>query len=219
MCSACWGLGYKRVEMHFLPAVKVICDECNGMRLNPVSLEVTYKNKNLGQYLETTVDEARIAFENHPRITRILDTLIAVGLGYVKLGQETASLSGGEAQRLKLSRELAKRSTGRTLYLLDEPTTGLHSEDILKLLVVLHRLVDKGNTMIIIEHQLDIIKNADYLIDLGPDAGEKGGSVVCTGTPEQLAQCTHSWTAKYLSQELMGVKMQHKDTKARRHKE
>lgn len=198
MCSACWGLGYRRVEMHFLPAVKITCDECNGMRLNPVSLEVKYKDKSLGQYLETTVDEARVAFENHPRITRILDTLIAVGLGYVKLGQETASLSGGEAQRLKLSRELAKRPTGRTLYLLDEPTTGLHSEDIQKLLKVLHRLVDSGNTMIMIEHQLDMIKNADYLIDLGPEAGEKGGFVVGTGTPEELSRCKNSWTGHYL---------------------
>jgi excinuclease ABC subunit A len=198
MCSACWGLGYRCVEMHFLPAVKVICDECHGMRLNPVSLEVAYKGKNLGQYLDTTVDEAYLAFENHPRITRILDTLIAVGLGYVKLGQETASLSGGEAQRLKLSRELTKRATGKTLYLLDEPTTGLHSEDIQKLLIVLHRLVDKGNTMIMIEHHLDMIKNADYLIDLGPEAGEKGGYIVCTGTPEQVAACQQSWTGKYL---------------------
>ena len=127
MCSCCWGLGYRKVEMHFLPPVKVVCEDCPGLRLNPVSLEVTYKGKNFGQYLDTTVDEARIAFENHPRIIRILDTLIAVGLGYVKLGQETASLSGGEAQRIKLSRELAKSSTGKTLYLLDEPTTGLHS--------------------------------------------------------------------------------------------
>lgn len=198
MCSACWGLGYRRVEMHFLPPVKVVCEDCGGMRLNPVSLEVTYKDKNFGQYLDTTVDEARIAFENHPRITRILDTLISVGLGYVKLGQETASLSGGEAQRLKLSRELAKRSTGKTLYLLDEPTTGLHAEDIQKLLTVLHRLVDKGNTMIMIEHHLDMIKNSDYLIDLGPEAGEKGGHVVCTGTPEQVATCKGSWTGQYL---------------------
>lgn len=198
MCSGCWGLGYRRIEMHFLPAVKVVCDECQGMRLNPISLEVTYKGKNLGQYLDMTVDEARIVFENHPRITRILDTLIAVGLGYVKLGQETASLSGGEAQRLKLSRELAKRSTGKTLYLLDEPTTGLHSEDIQKLLPILHRLVDKGNTMIMIEHHLDMIKNADYLIDLGPDAGAKGGKVVCTGTPEEVATHEQSWTGFYL---------------------
>lgn len=198
MCSGCWGLGYRRVEMHFLPAVKVVCEECNGLRLNPLSLEVTYKGKNLGQYFDTTVDEARIAFADHPRITRILDTLIAVGLGYVKLGQETASLSGGEAQRLKLSRELAKRSTGKTLYLLDEPTTGLHAEDIQKLLIVLHKLVDKGNTMIMIEHQVEMIKNADYLIDLGPEAGEKGGYVVCTGTPEEVANCKESVTGKYL---------------------
>ncbi len=198
MCTGCWGLGYRRVEMHFLPAVKVVCEDCQGLRLNPVSLEVTYAGKNLGQYLDTTVDEARIAFQNHPRIVRILDTLIAVGLGYLKLGQETASLSGGEAQRLKLSRELAKRSTGRTLYLLDEPTTGLHSDDIQKLLHVLHRLVDKGNTMIIIEHHLDMIKNADYIIDLGPEAGEKGGQIMGTGTPEQIAKLTSSWTGHYL---------------------
>lgn len=198
MCTTCWGLGYRRVEMHFLPAVKVTCEECQGLRLNPVSLEVTYEGKNLGQYLALTVEEARFAFQNHPRVVRLLDTLISVGLGYVKLGQETASLSGGEAQRLKLSRELIKRATGRTLYLLDEPTTGLHSEDIQKLLNVLQRLVDKGNTMVIIEHHLDVIKNADYLIDLGPEAGEKGGWVIGTGTPEELASCENSWTGKYL---------------------
>jgi excinuclease ABC subunit A len=198
MCSGCWGLGYRRVEMHFLPPIKVVCEECHGLRLNPISLEVLYAGKNLGQYLDSTVNEARVVFQNHPRITRILDTLIAVGLGYIKLGQETASLSGGEAQRLKLSRELAKRATGRTLYLLDEPTTGLHSDDIQKLLIVLHRLVDKGNTMIMIEHHLDMIKNADYIIDLGPEAGEKGGYVVCTGSPEEVAACSTSWTGKYL---------------------
>lgn len=202
MCSSCWGLGYRRIEMHFLPPVKVVCEDCQGMRLNPVSLEVTYAGKNLGQFLQTTVDEARRAFENHPRIVRILDTLISVGLGYLKLGQETASLSGGEAQRLKLSRELAKRSTGRTLYLLDEPTTGLHNDDILKLLAVLHRLVDKGNTMVIIEHQMDIIKNADYIIDLGPEAGEKGGYVVATGTPEEVAKNKRSYTGHYLKEVL-----------------
>ncbi|MBA3815490.1 MAG: excinuclease ABC subunit UvrA [Parachlamydiaceae bacterium] len=198
MCTTCWGLGYRRVEMYFLPPVKVVCEECKGLRLNPVSLEITYAGKNFGQYLDMTVDESRIAFDKHPRIVRLLDTLISVGLGYLKLGQETASLSGGEAQRIKLSRELAKRSTGRTLYLLDEPTTGLHSEDIKKLLAVLHRLVDKGNTMIIIEHNLDVIKNADYLIELGPEAGEAGGKVVCTGTPEKVAKHATSWTARYL---------------------
>lgn len=198
MCSNCWGLGYKRIEMHFLPPVKVICEECQGLRLNPVSLEVVYKGKNFGQYLDMTVDEARHIFEDHPRITRILDTLIAVGLGYLKLGQETASLSGGEAQRIKLSRELAKRSSGKTLYLLDEPTTGLHSDDIKKLLHVLHKLVDKGNTMIVIEHNLDMIKNGDFVIDLGPDAGERGGEVIAMGTPEEIVQNPQSVTGKYL---------------------
>ena len=198
MCTSCWGMGYKRVEMHFLPPIKIVCEDCKGLRLNPVSLEITYAGKNLGQYLNYTIDELRIVFQNHPRITRTLDTLISVGLGYLKLGQEMASLSGGEAQRIKLSRELAKRSYGKTLYLLDEPTTGLHSDDIKKLLEVLHKLVDKGNTMVIIEHNLDILKNADYLIDLGPDAGDKGGELICAGTPEEVAQHPTSWTAKYL---------------------
>lgn len=198
MCTTCFGLGYNRVQMHFLPPVKVVCPECKGMRLNPVSLEVKYEGKNLGQYLDLTVDEARVAFQNHPRITRILDTLISVGLGYLKLGQEIVSLSGGEAQRLKLSRELVKRATGKTLYLLDEPTTGLHSDDIKKLLKVLHQLVDRGNTMVIIEHNLDIIKNADYVIDLGPEAGERGGQLICVGTPEEVAEDCNSYTAKYL---------------------
>lgn len=200
MCTNCWGLGYKKIEMHFLPAVKVTCEDCKGLRLNPVSLEILYNGKNFGQYLGMTIDEARHIFEDHPRITRILDTLIAVGLGYLKLGQETASLSGGEAQRIKLSRELAKRSTGRTLYLLDEPTTGLHSEDIKKLLEVLHKLVDKGNTMIIIEHNLDVIKNADFVIDLGPEAGEKGGEIVASGTPEEIVKNKKSVTGKYLKE-------------------
>lgn len=198
MCSGCWGLGYKKVEMHFLPPIKITCEDCKGMRLNPMSLAVEYSGKNFGQYLDTTVDEARIAFQNHPRITRILDTLISVGLGYLKLGQEMASLSGGEAQRIKLSRELSKRSTGKTLYLLDEPTTGLHSDDIKKLLKVLQKLVDKGNTMVIIEHNQDIIKNADYIIDLGPEAGEDGGEIICAGTPEQIMQECRSYTGKYL---------------------
>jgi excinuclease ABC subunit A len=198
MCTACWGMGYKKVEMHFLPPVRVVCEDCQGLRLNPVSLEVKYAGKNFGEYLRMTVDEVRAVFANHPRIIRPLDTLISVGLGYLKLGQEMASLSGGEAQRIKLSRELSKRSTGRTLYLLDEPTTGLHSDDIKKLLGVLQRLVDKGNTMIIIEHNFDVIKNADYIIDLGPDAGEAGGEVVCAGTPEVVAKHPTSWTAKYL---------------------
>lgn len=202
MCSSCWGMGYKKVQMHFLPPIKVVCDECNGLRLNPISLEVLYNGKNLGQYLDLTVDEARRVFENHPRINRILDTLIAVGLGYLKLGQEMASLSGGEAQRMKLSRELAKRASGKTLYLLDEPTTGLHSDDIKKLMTVLHKLVDKGNTMVIIEHNLDVLKNADYIIDLGPEAGSRGGEVICSGTPEEISRHLTSWTAKYLAKVL-----------------
>lgn len=198
MCTGCWGLGYKKVEMHFLPAIEVVCEDCKGMRLNPVSLEVLYSGKSFGQYLDMTVDEARAIFANHPRIVRILDTLIAVGLGYLKLGQEMATLSGGEAQRIKLSRELAKRSTGKTFYILDEPTTGLHSDDIKKLLVVLNKLVDKGNTVVIIEHNTDMIRNADYIIDMGPDAGEKGGRVVATGTPAKIAKNPKSITGKYL---------------------
>jgi excinuclease ABC subunit A len=199
MCTACWGMGYRKVEMHFLPAVRVKCEECQGLRLNPVSLEVTYQGKNFGQFLNYTVDEAKIAFENHPRIVRILDTLISVGLGYLKIGQEMASLSGGEAQRIKLSRELAKRSSGKTIYLLDEPTTGLHSDDIDKLLNVLNKLVDKGNTVLVIEHNSDVIRNADYVIDLGPDAGDEGGQVVFTGTPENLAKSAQSLTGKFLA--------------------
>lgn len=198
MCTTCWGLGFRRVEMHFLPSVQVVCEECRGLRLNPSSLEITYEGKNLGQYLDYTIDEARIAFQNHPKIVRILDTLISVGLGYLKLGQEMATLSGGEAQRIKLSRELAKRSTGKTLYLLDEPTTGLHSDDIKKLLSVLQRLVDKGNTMIVIEHNLDIIKNADFILELGPDAGDKGGKLVASGTPKMIKKNKNSLTARYL---------------------
>lgn len=198
MCTACWGLGYKKVEMQFLPPVKVECSECHGLRLNPLSLEVLYKGKNLGEYLRYTVDEAKIVFQDHPKIIRVLDLLISVGLGYLALGQEIVSLSGGEAQRIKLSRELTSRSTGKTLYLLDEPTRGLHSDDIQKLIDVLQRLVNKGNTMVIIEHQIDLIKNADYIIDLGPEAGEKGGYVIATGTPEEIKANKKSITGKYL---------------------
>lgn len=198
MCTTCWGMGYKKVEMLFLPSVKVVCDQCKGLRLNPISLEVLYEGKNFGQLLDMTVEQARIAFEILPKVRRNLDTLISVGLGYLKLGQGMASLSGGEAQRMKLSRELARRGTGKTLYLLDEPTTGLHPDDIKKLLSLMQRLVDKGNTMIIIEHNLDIIQNADYLIDLGPGAGDKGGKIVCTGTPEAVAKNRKSLTGRYI---------------------
>ncbi len=199
MCSACWGLGYRRVEMHFLPDVRVVCHECHGLRLNPLSLEVCYQEKNLGQWLECTVEELAVHFAHHRALKRLLDTLISVGLGYLKLNQEMVSLSGGEAQRIKLSRDLAKRSAGPTLYLLDEPSTGLHSEDIQKLLLVLHRLVDQGHSVIYIEHQADMILNADHVIDLGPDAGDKGGEIVFQGTPEELVKCKESLTGKFLT--------------------
>lgn len=198
MCSHCQGLGYKKVEMLFLPPVQVLCDQCKGMRLNPLSLEVSYQGKNFGQLLDTTVEEAAKLFEILPKASRIFQTLLSVGLGYLKLGQEVVTLSGGEAQRIKLSRELSKRSTGKTLYLLDEPTTGLHPDDIHKLLSVLQKLVDKGNTMIIIEHNLDVIKYADHIIDLGPEAGDEGGQLLIAGTPEEVAAATNSYTGKYL---------------------
>lgn len=198
MCSNCWGLGYKRVEMHFLPPVRVTCEDCQGYRLNTRSLEVKYSGRHFGELLQLTVDELSAIFSNVPRVKRILETLISVGLGYLQLGQQMATLSGGEAQRIKLSRELGKRSQGKTLYLLDEPTTGLHSSDIEKLLGVLHTLVDKGNTMIIIEHNLDMMRNADYIIDLGPEGGDEGGHLVCCGTPEELCQHTSSHTGRFL---------------------
>ena len=198
MCTACLGMGYKKIEMHFLPTLHTLCEDCKGMRLNPVSLSVTYQSLNLGQILKTTVEEARVIFENHPKISRILDTLISVGLNYLQLGQEMSTLSGGEAQRIKLSRELAKRSTGKTLYLFDEPTTGLHSDDIVKLLKVLNLLVDKGNTVVMIEHNLDMIKNADYILDLGPEGGEAGGFIVAFGTLNDIINTSESWTGKYL---------------------
>ncbi len=184
--------------MLFLPPVKVKCDQCSGLRLNPVSLLVEYEGKNFGNILAMTVEEALIQFAILPEAKRILETLISVGLGYLMLGQEMVSLSGGEAQRMKLSRELSRRASGKTLYLLDEPTTGLHPDDIKKLLSVLQRLVDKGNTMVIIEHNLDMIRNADHLIDLGPGAGIHGGEILCTGTPEAVAQDPRSLTAQYL---------------------
>jgi len=199
MCTACAGMGYRLVEMYFLPTVRLICEECHGMRLNPISLAVSYKGKNFGEYLKITVEQMHNVFQYNRRIARILDTLIAVGLGYLTLGQEMATLSGGEAQRIKLSRELGKRGTGTTLYLLDEPTMGLHSDDIGKLLAVLQKLVDKGNTVIAIEHNLDVIRSADCIVELGPGAGDKGGELLCCGTPEQIAIVPNSPTAPYLS--------------------
>ncbi len=198
MCSHCYGLGYKKVDLLFLPSVRLLCPVCGGLRLNPVSLEVNYQGKNFGQLLDMTLDELLALFHFLPKAKRILETLISVGLGYLKCGQEIPSLSSGEAQRLKLSRELAKRGTGKTLYLIDEPTSGLHPDDINKLLSVLHRLVDRGNTLIAIEHNTEFIKNADYLFDLGPDAGIHGGYLVASGTPEEVAKTPGSYTGKYL---------------------
>lgn len=198
MCTHCWGLGYKKVEMLFLPPVKIVCDQCQGLRLNPLSLSVTYEEINFGNLLDMTVEEVRNQFSILPKACRILDTLISVGLGYLKLGQEMVSLSGGEAQRMKLGRELAKRGTGKTLYLLDEPTTGLHPDDIQKLLSLMHRLADKGNTLVIIEHNLEVIQNCDHIFDLGPGGGAEGGNLVAFGTPDEIAACPASLTGRYL---------------------
>ena len=199
-CEHCQGDGVIRVEMHFLADVYVPCEVCKGRRFNEATLQVRYKNLSIADVLNLTVSEAAELFENHPNIRRILETLIEVGLGYIKLGQSSPTLSGGEAQRVKLSRELAKRSTGRTLYILDEPTTGLHFDDIARLLNVLNRLVDQGNTVVVIEHNPDVVKTADYLIDLGPEGGEKGGRIVASGTPEEVACVPSSYTGKFLAE-------------------
>ena len=197
-CEACEGDGVKRIEMHFLPDVYVTCDVCRGKRYNHDTLEVRYKGKNIFDVLDMTAAEAYDFFSSVPRLARRLKTLCDVGLGYIKLGQSSTTLSGGEAQRVKLATELSKRSTGRTVYILDEPTTGLHSADVAQLLDVLHKLTDGGNTVIVIEHNLNIIKTADYIIDLGPEGGDGGGTVVACGTPEQIAQCETSYTGMYL---------------------
>ena len=201
-CEVCKGQGVRRVAMHFLPDIYVQCDACGGTRYNRETLDIRYKGKTIADILELTAAEALQHFQNVPPIARILQTLCEVGLDYIKLGQPATTLSGGEAQRVKLARELAKVGTGDTLYLLDEPTTGLHFADIEKLLDVLQRLVAAGNTVIIIEHNLDVIKAADYVIDLGPEGGQRGGRVVATGTPEQIAQCSASYTGQYLKQVL-----------------
>jgi excinuclease ABC subunit A len=191
-----------RIEMHFLPDVFVTCDQCRGSRYNRETLEVQFKGLSIAEVLDLTVSQAREVFGAVPKIHRVLDTLIAVGLGYLHLGQPATTLSGGEAQRIKLSRELAKRATGQTLYLLDEPTTGLHFEDVHKLLAVLHALVDRGNTVIVIEHNLDVIKTADWIVDLGPEGGEGGGEVVVSGTPDDVAKCKRSYTGQFLKRML-----------------
>jgi len=197
-CEACGGDGIIKIEMHFLPDVYVTCEVCRGKRYNRETLEVMYKGKNIWDILDMTVDQALKFFENIPLIRGKLQTLADVGMGYIKLGQQATTLSGGEAQRVKLSRELSKRSTGKTLYILDEPTTGLHFDDIRKLLKVLNRLVDAGNTVIVIEHNLEVIKTADYIIDLGPEGGDEGGRVIAEGTPEEVANMPHSYTGQFL---------------------
>ena len=201
-CEACQGDGLLKIEMHFLPDIYVPCEVCKGRRYNRETLEVRYKGKNIYEVLEMTVDEALPFFENLPKIYNRLKTLEEVGLGYVKLGQASTTLSGGEAQRVKLATELSKRSTGKTIYILDEPTTGLHSYDVQRLIDVLQKLVDAGNTIVVIEHNLDVIKTADHIIDLGPEGGDRGGTIVCTGTPEEVAACPGSYTGQYLARML-----------------
>jgi excinuclease ABC subunit A len=202
-CEACQGDGVQKIEMHFLPDVYVTCDVCHGQRYNRETLEVTYRNKSIAQVLDMTVDEAAGFFQAVPSIRDKMETLVRVGLGYVKVGQQATTLSGGEAQRVKLSKELSRRATGRTLYILDEPTTGLHFEDTRKLLEVLQELVDQGNSVLVIEHNLDVIKTADWLIDLGPEGGDGGGLIVAEGTPEEVALVAGSWTGRYLKETLL----------------
>ena len=197
-CEACNGDGIIKIEMHFLPDVYVPCEVCKGRRYNRETLEVKYKDKSIFDVLDMNVEEAATFFENIPSISRQLQTLLEVGLGYIKLGQPSTQLSGGEAQRIKLASELSKKSTGKTLYILDEPTTGLHFADVDKLISVLDQLVDAGNTVVVIEHNLDVIKRADHIIDLGPDGGFRGGTIVAEGTPEKVAECEESYTGQFL---------------------
>tara|TARA_B000000609_G_C24103850_1_gene309987 strand:- start:30 stop:941 length:912 start_codon:yes stop_codon:yes gene_type:complete len=201
-CEACQGDGVIKVEMHFLPDVYVSCDICKGKRYNRETLEVKYKGLSISEVLDLTVEDAREFFDAIPSISRKLQTLVDVGLSYIKLGQAATTLSGGEAQRVKLSRELSKRDTGRTLYILDEPTTGLHFQDIRQLLSVLHHLRDQGNTIVVIEHNLDVIKTADWIIDLGPEGGSGGGEIIATGTPEKIIKSQNSHTGVYLKKTL-----------------
>ena len=201
-CEDCRGDGYNKIEMLFLADVYVPCEVCRGRRYNRATLEIRYKGHTIADVLDMSVTEALQLFANYPKIKRILRTLEQVGLTYIRLGQSATTLSGGEAQRIKLARELSKRQTGKTLYILDEPTTGLHMDDIKKLLAVLQDLVDAGNTVIVIEHNLDVIKTADWVIDLGPEGGDRGGRVVAAGTPEQVAGAPQSYTGKYLRQML-----------------
>jgi excinuclease ABC subunit A len=198
-CEACRGDGIIKIEMHFLPDVYVPCEVCKGARYNRETLEVRYKGKSISQVLDMVVDEGVEFFQNLPKLQRKLQILQDVGLGYIKLGQPATTLSGGEAQRIKLATELARRSTGKTLYILDEPTTGLHTADIHRLLIVLQRLVDGGDTVVVIEHNLDVIKTADYVIDLGPEGGSRGGTIVAKGTPEDIVKVKASYTGQFLA--------------------
>jgi excinuclease ABC subunit A len=197
-CETCKGDGTIRIEMHFLPDVYIPCEVCKGRRYNRDTLQISFKGHSIADVLDMSVEEALHFFENQPRIARVLGTLFDVGLGYIRLGQPAPTLSGGEAQRVKLASELGKRSTGQTFYILDEPTTGLHFEDVRKLLGVLHRLVDAGNTVVVIEHNLDVVKTADWIIDLGPEGGEDGGRIVAEGTPEDVIAVPESYTGKFL---------------------
>jgi excinuclease ABC subunit A len=206
-CEACQGDGVIAIEMHFLPNVYVTCEQCKGRRYNRETLEIKYRGKSIADVLDLTVDQALPLLENFPPIANKLRTLQDVGLGYIELGQSATTLSGGEAQRVKLSKELSRRGTGRTLYILDEPTTGLHFADTHKLLDVLNKLVDQGNTVVIIEHNLDVIKSADYVIDLGPEGGEGGGRIVAEGTPEDVARCRESFTGRFLAEILTPAKV------------
>ncbi len=201
-CEACQGDGVVRIGMNFLPDIYVPCEICNGTRYNRETLEVKYKGKSISDVLDMTVEEALEFFSNIPRIRDKVQTLFDVGLGYIKLGQPSTTLSGGEAQRVKLATELSKRATGKTLYILDEPTTGLHIDDVHRLVDILQRLVDHGNTIVVIEHNLDLIKTADHIIDLGPEGGDKGGEVIAIGTPEQIVRNDKSHTGKFLKKYL-----------------
>jgi len=204
-CESCRGAGLQTIEMNFLPNVYVECKECRGQRYNRETLEVKFKGKSINDVLNMTINQALVFFDSIPKIKKILQTLQKVGLGYIKLGQSSTTLSGGESQRVKLSAELARPGTGKTLYILDEPTTGLHFEDIKMLLKVLNELVNKGNTVIIIEHNMDVIKSSDYIIDLGPDGGINGGYVVATGTPEEISKNEKSVTGNFLRKEIIIV--------------
>ena len=201
-CEACAGDGIVKIEMHFLSDVYVPCEVCKGKRYNRETLEVKYKGKSIYDVLEMTVEEALTFFENVPKIRKKMETLYEVGLGYIKLGQPSTTLSGGEAQRIKLATELSRTATGNTIYILDEPTTGLHFADVDRLCSILSKLTEAGNTVVVIEHNLDVIKTADYIIDLGPEGGDKGGTVIATGTPEEVAQVEKSYTGRYLKRML-----------------